>query len=367
MDTGVAQSFLIPVSKSTVLRGHESGVYLCAWNPISDLLASGSVDATARIWDMRDDSTNLNGLVLPHWMNDCSAIMKAFKIVCSLNWNSNGTLLATGCFDGHVRIWTAEGKLIYKLGADQGRIYALKWNKQGNYCLSAGKDGTMIWDVAAGFCIHAFCFHSGITLDVDWRTSTSFASCGDDGIIHVCERGVNKPIKSFQGHTDDVNAIRWDPQGTLLASCSDDKTVKFWSMKQDTCVRDLQAHSKQIISVEWSPSGSGTINPNMNLILASASFDSTVRLWDVERGACIYTLTECINPVCSIAFSPDGRFLASGGSNKYVNIWSTRSGKLTHSYQVTASIAKVCWNSRSNKIGASALDGNVFVMDLRKV
>lgn len=101
-------------------------------------------------------------------------------------------------------------------------------------------------------------------------------------------------------------------------------SLKIWSMKQDTWVHNLQAHSKEIYTIKWSPTGPGTHNPNMNLTLASASFDSTVRLWDVERGVCIHTLTKHTEPVYSVAFSPDGKFLASGSFDKCVHIWSTQ-------------------------------------------
>ncbi|XP_034232427.1 F-box-like/WD repeat-containing protein TBL1XR1 [Thrips palmi] len=361
-------SIEIPESKTTVLRGHESEVFICAWNPTTDLLASGSGDSTARIWDMSDNSSSPNQLVLRHCIQRGGAEVPSNKDVTSLDWNCDGTLLATGSYDGYARIWMTDGSLASTLGQHKGPIFALKWNKKGNYILSAGVDKTtIIWDAASGQCTQQFSFHSAPALDVDWQTNQSFASCSTDQCIHVCKLGVDKPIKSFQGHTNEVNAIKWDPLGNLLASCSDDMTLKIWSMKQDTCVHDLQAHSKEIYTIKWSPTGPGTANPNMSLILASASFDSTVRLWDVERGHCIHTLTKHTEPVYSVAFSPDGKFLASGSFDKCVHIWSTQSGHLVHSYKGTGGIFEVCWNSRGDKVGASASDGSVFVLDLRKM
>ena len=59
-------------------------------------------------------------------------------------------------------------------------------------------------------------------------------------------------------------------------------------------------------------------------LLFSASFDSTVRLWDVEQGQCIHTLTKHHEPVYSVAFSPDGKYLASGSFDKCVHIWNVQ-------------------------------------------
>ncbi|CAF4649506.1 unnamed protein product, partial [Rotaria socialis] len=63
-------------------------------------------------------------------------------------------------------------------------------------------------------------------------------------------------------------------------------TLKIWSMSKDMPVHNLQAHNKEIYSIKWSPTGPGTMNLNATLLLPSASFDSTVRLWDVESGVC---------------------------------------------------------------------------------
>jgi len=66
------------------------------------------------------------------------------------------------------------------------------------------------------------------------------------------------------------------------------------------------------------------------LVGCSASFDSTVRLWDVDRGHCIHKLTRHLEPVYSVAFSPDGRHIASGSFDKCVHIWNVQVGKVKY-------------------------------------
>ncbi|XP_066105002.1 F-box-like/WD repeat-containing protein TBL1X isoform X2 [Saccopteryx bilineata] len=154
----------IPPSKATVLCGHESEVFICAWNPVSDLLASGSGDSTARIWNLSENSNGASTqLVLRHCIREGGHDVPSNKDVTSLDWNSDGTLLATGSYDGFARIWTEDGNLASTLGQHKGPIFALKWNKKGNYILSAGVDKTtIIWDAHTGEAKQQFPFPSCI-------------------------------------------------------------------------------------------------------------------------------------------------------------------------------------------------------------
>ena len=89
-------------------------------------------------------------------------------------------------------------------GQHKGPIFALKWNKKGNYILSAGVDKTtIIWDASNGSCTQQFAFHSAPALDVDWQSNNSFASCSTDQCIHVCRLGQDKPIKTFKGEKNE--------------------------------------------------------------------------------------------------------------------------------------------------------------------
>ncbi|KAK0606468.1 hypothetical protein LWI29_038085 [Acer saccharum] len=356
----------IPSSDVTILEGHTSEVCACAWSPTGSLLASGSGDSTARIWPIANGtgrSAAQNVLVLKHVKGRTN---EKSKDVTTLDWNGEGTLLATGSYDGQARIWSTNGELKSTLSKHKGPIFSLKWNKKGDYLLTGSCDKTaIVWDVKAEEWKQQFEFHSGPTLDVDWRNNVSFATSSTDTMIYVCKIGETRPIKTFGGHQGEVNCVKWDPTGTLLASCSDDITAKIWNMKQDEYVHDLRQHSKEIYTIRWSPTGPGTNNPNQQLVLASASFDSTVKLWDVELGKLFCSLNGHRDPVYSVAFSPNGEYLASGSLDKSVHIWSLKEGKIVKTYTGNGGIFEVCWNKDGDKIAACFADNTVCVLDFR--
>ena len=83
-------------------------------------------------------------------------------------------------------------------------------------------------------------------------------------------------------------------------------------------MKDLSAHTSYVLSVAFSPDGK---------MLASGSQDKTVILWDVMTGSAIQTLAAHANSVTSVAFSPDGKALASGGAEGVVLLWNLPKGK----------------------------------------
>ena len=245
------------VSEVLELKMHQSEVFMCAWNSVfTDMIATGSGDASARIWQMGGPKAS-NGLgpvkLLPHGTGPRD---RKNKDVTTLEWSSDGKLLATGSYDGVARVWSLTGSLVHTLRGHKGPIFSLKWNKTGNYLLSGSYDKTPIaWDVSSGsgFIKQQFEDHQAPALDVDWKDDTTFASCSTDKTVHICRVGAKIPLKTYRGHTDEVNAVKWDPSGSLLASCSDDCTAKVWDVNSDRedSMYDFKSHQQEIYTVKW--------------------------------------------------------------------------------------------------------------------
>lgn len=281
-------------------------------------------------------------------------------------------MLATGGMDGVARIWSKDGVLHHTLTAHRESIFSLHFNEPGELLLTGSYDNsTIAWDVATGEQRRRFEVHTAQVLDVDWKDVNTFASCSTDRSIKVCTlNNEEQPVlQTFLGHKDEVNTVKWDPSGSILASCSDDTTAKLWALGQPKYLHDLCEHGQEIYTIRWSPTGAGSPNPNKKLMLASASFDSMVKLWDVETGCCVHSLNRHDKKVYTVAFSPSGDFIASGSLGGQLYVWSTKDGSIVRSYKGGSDIFEVAWNSAGDRIaacgGVSGASNAVTVIDFR--
>ncbi|MBD2525150.1 HEAT repeat domain-containing protein [Nostoc sp. FACHB-133] len=122
----------------------------------------------------------------------------------------------------------------------------------------------------------------------------------------------------LKGHSSYVYSVSFSPDGKILASASADKTVKLWNTTTGKEIKTLTGHTDTVYDISFSPDGK---------MLASASADKTVKLWDTSTGKEIKTLTGHTDTVYDISFSPDGKMLASASSDKTVRLWDTSTGK----------------------------------------
>ncbi|MEG4107485.1 nSTAND1 domain-containing NTPase [Microcoleus sp. S13_C5] len=120
------------------------------------------------------------------------------------------------------------------------------------------------------------------------------------------------------GHAMSVNGVSFSRDGRMLASASHDNTVKLWDVATGNEIKTLTGHTSSVNGVSFSPDGK---------MLASASKDHTVKLWDTATGKQIKTLTGHTNEVNRVSFSPDGKMLASASNDQTVRLWDTATGK----------------------------------------
>jgi WD40 repeat protein/energy-coupling factor transporter ATP-binding protein EcfA2 len=163
------------------------------------------------------------------------------------------------------------------------------------------------------------------------------------------------------GHAKFVNAVSFSPDGKILASASTDNTVKLWDTSTHKVIKTLTGHTNWVFGVSFSPDGK---------MLASASVDKTVKLWDTSTHKVIKTLTGHINWVNSVSFSPDSKMLASGSTDNTVKLWDTHTGKEIKTLTGhTNYVNGVSFSPNGKMLASTSADNTVKLWDIstRKV
>jgi flagellar hook assembly protein FlgD len=136
------------------------------------------------------------------------------------------------------------------------------------------------------------------------------------GLMHTVHN-VAAP-NTLGGHAKQVYGVSFSPDGKMLATASADNTVKLWDTSTDKQIKTLKGHTNSVNGVSFSPNGK---------MLATASGDNTVKLWDTSTGKQIKTLKGHTNSVNGVSFSPNGKMLATASGDNTVKLWDTSTGK----------------------------------------
>ncbi|KAI9034321.1 WD40-repeat-containing domain protein [Hyaloraphidium curvatum] len=362
-----------------------------------------SGDGTARLWVVPaqpGSSGSSLSIILENAMN-----APENKDVTTMDWNPTGELLATGSYDGKARVWAFEPKpdpegaksdsenplicsegnpvttnfgtvrLVATIANHSGPIFSLRWNKTGDLLLSGSVDKScVVWDWRASAVKGRWRLHDAPTLDVDWAPPSGssgphkdvFASCSSDHLIQIVGTWSDKPLSTLKGHTAEVNCVRWDPEGRLLGSCGDDGKVFVWSWDgleadgvtgRGSVYRELVGHEREVYTLRWCPQ-----DTSGKKLMATGSFDSTVRIWDVLSGACLHHLKHHTEPIYSVAFHPRGQYVAVGSFDHGMTLWNVADGTLVKRYEGDSGIFEVSWSTAGDKISICFADKRVSVV-----
>jgi WD40 repeat protein len=249
--------------------------------------------------------------------------------VSSVVFSPKGDMLVSGSMDSTIKLWKAStGELISTLGAElffsaghKKAVTSLAFTSNGKQLVSGGADKTVkVWEVSTGKVLHTLTGHkdeiTSIAVTTLYDNISVIASGSQDKMIKLWFNSV--PLYTLKGHEDTIQSLVFSPDGKLLASGSRDETIKLWRIPPCGPPRTLQVLESDVISLAFSPIGN---------ILASVS-GSNINLWNVESGEILKTLQQDVLGK-SVAFSSNGQKLASIGELSSIKLWESVT-KLEH-------------------------------------
>ena len=283
------------------------------------LMVTSGVDSTIKIWN-RTTGNIIREMKLPTG-------------IAYMDLSQDGKMIAAGGYDSKLRIYNSDGLILKEITGHEGVIWTVAFSADGKQVASSGDDATiLIHDVNSGAILHQLKDHKRIVWSVKFSPDGKYLAAGSfDFTMKLWDLQSGAMIWNNTGHDETVVDLAFSHDGNLLATTSDDKTVKFWDWKNKTLVRTLKV-KEHVQAVAFSPDdklivAGGRDKTLLGELVQNFMGDSefnkgvSARLWEVRTGKLLHTFTHHKNDVMDLAFSSNGKFIASASADRTVDLW----------------------------------------------